>query len=129
MDNLVACWEIVAWTWLKEGHFDRLKCITLDFSKKLGDERPSRPWVKNKEMEEKVYNFLTSVDMARRHGIEVRGERIKRCVGLRWFTVRGIFFGIESEELFRFWFGENVNFMTDDSSLNLYPSVTCTMQP
>ncbi len=87
-------------------------------------------------MTSEIYRFLTGVDMARKHGILVGKERVKRCIGLREFTIRGVEFDEDAKDSFRFWFGENVGFVEGKTLLRRkgkagkrqIPSVTCKFE-
>ncbi len=126
------CWKVVAWGWLEKGYFDGLKYITLDFSTKT--EMGNLGWVKNLKMSAEIHRFLIGVDMARRHGMEIGGEkRIRRCIGLREFTIRGVEVDEDTREGLRFWFGENVSFVEGMRPLRgvrkrQIPSITCKME-
>ncbi len=121
----------MAWGWLGKGCFDSLKYITLDFSTRT--EQKGKGWVESEKMGMEIYRFLTGVDMARKHGMELEGERIRRCTKLREFTIRGVEIGEETQETFRFWFGENVSFVEGlrpirSKRKRQIPSVTCKFE-
>ncbi len=118
---------MVTWGWLGKGCLDGLKYITLDFSKR----RNTGGLGKNAKIAREVYRFLAGVDMARKHGMGM--ERVRRCVGLREFTIRGIQVDEDSKDSFRFWFGENVSFVEGMKPLRgvrkrQIPCVTCKFQ-
>ncbi len=136
MDNIFKCWEVVAWKWLRTGVFDNVKYVTLDFG--TGSMPDVAAWIRNKEMSEKVYRFLTGVDMARKHGISLDGKRVRRCVALRGFAIRGVTLDEEMKSQFEFWFGNDFTFMEEragtvcwghHTATRLSPSIMCEMQP
>ncbi len=114
------------------GVFDNLKYVTLDFGKY--SEPDSVPaWIRNKEMSEKVYRFLTGVDMARKHGISLDGKRVRRCAGLRGFAIRGFALDEEIKGRFQFWFGKKFSFMkgracnVERGITRIHPYIMCKM--
>ncbi len=107
MDNLLECWQTVSWGWLEKGCFDGLKYVTLDFSTRNDEGRLG--WVKSGKLSSEVYRFLTGVDMARKHGMG--WSRSKRGLELREFSIRGVEVDEDTQDSFRFWFGENVRFV------------------